>query len=97
MTRAEFETSLSAGAPPPGLSLALTALWWDAKGDWGRAHDCAQKQDDAAGSVVHAYLHRKEGDLPNARYWYARAGRGVASGPLQSEWEALVGELLRDA
>jgi hypothetical protein len=92
MDIATMRTSLDAAQPPAGLSLLVQALWWDARGEWDRAHECAQAQEDAAGSAVHAYLHRKEGDLPNARYWYARAGRPVFAGPLEAEWAALVGE-----
>ena len=91
-----FRSSLPEPAPPPGLSLALQGLWWDGKGDWDRAHRCAQEQDDAVGAIVHAYLHRKEGDLSNARYWYAHAGRAPATGTLEAEWSALVDELLRE-
>ena len=94
MNLAAFRATIDDAAPPPGVSLALAALWWDAKGDWDRAHGCAQDQDDAAGAAVHAYLHRKEGDLGNAGYWYRRAGRPVASGALAAEWEALAAELL---
>ena len=46
------------------------------------------------GAAVHAYLHRKEGDLANAGYWYARAGRSMPAGTLAAEWRDLVGELL---
>ncbi|MCW3477079.1 hypothetical protein [Limobrevibacterium gyesilva] len=95
MDIAAFRHSLVQAAPPEGLSLALQGLWWDARGDWNRAHACAQDQDDAEGAAVHAYLHRKEGDLPNARYWYARAGRPVAAGTLEQEWASLVDALLR--
>ncbi len=94
MTPEDFAASLAEAAPPPGLSLALQGLWWDGKGDWGRAHGCAQDQDDRIGAAVHAYLHRKEGDLSNAGYWYARAGRGMPKGTLEAEWRALVAELL---
>ena len=94
MDFAAFEASLSGDAPPAELSQALAGLWWDGKGDWARAHDCAQAQDDAAGSAVHAYLHRKEGDLSNAGYWYRRAGRKVATGTLEAEWDGLAGDLL---
>ena len=59
-----FNASLSAAAPPAGLSAALEALWWDAKGDWDKAHDCAQRHDDRAGAHVHAYLHARKGTLP---------------------------------
>jgi hypothetical protein len=89
-----FRRSLLDAAPPAGLSLGLEGLWWDGKGDWDRAHKCAQKQDDSLGAAVHAYLHRKEGDLSNARYWYGRAGREPFAGALEAEWSALAGELL---
>ena len=89
-----FRHSLDAAEPPPGLSLAAQALWWDAKGDWNRAHGCAQDQDDAQGAWVHAYLHRKEGDPGNAGYWYRRAGKPAAAGPLEAEWEAIAQVLI---
>lgn len=91
---AAFRSSLAQPAPPAGLSSALRGLWWDARGDWQEAHRCAQAQDDRAGAAVHAYLHRKEGDLANARHWYARAGRAMPDSTLEQEWDALVGDLL---
>jgi hypothetical protein len=80
---------------PPELSHALRALWWDAKGDWHKAHGCAQ-QDEAssAGTWVHAYLHRKEGDLSNAGHWYGRAGRPPATTSLDVEWATIARALL---
>jgi hypothetical protein len=90
----EFRNSLGASAPPAGLDQALEGLWWDAKGDWDRAHACAQDQDDARGAWVHAYLHRKEGDQGNAGYWYRRAGRPHASSTLDEEWSAIATALL---
>lgn len=89
MDYATFKASLSLMQPRDGLSLALQALWWDAKGDWHTAHECAQAQDDAIGAWVHAYLHRKEGDYANAGYWYCRAGKPVFEGSLEAEWEDL--------
>ncbi|MBV9523478.1 MAG: hypothetical protein JO010_11825, partial [Alphaproteobacteria bacterium] len=80
--------------PPETLSHALRALWWDAKGNWPKAHENAQAQDDAIGAWVHAYLHRKEGDLANAGYWYRRAGKTPETGPLEAEWEAITVALL---
>ncbi len=85
-----FNASLSAAAPSAGLSAALEALWWDAKGDWDKAHDCAQRHDDRAGAHVHAYLHRKEGDPANAGYWYRRAGKTPSTLSLDAEWTELV-------
>ena len=89
-----FRASLANTAPPAGLSHALAALWWDAKGDWGKAHEAAQKDDGPQGCAVHAYLHRVEGDLSNAGYWYKRAGRPPATGTLAEEWNALAAEYL---
>jgi len=89
MDLAAFRATQDAAEPPAGLSLALQTLWWDAKGDWDRAHKCAMADDSKDGSAVHAYLHRKEGDLRNAGYWYARAGKMPAEGSLDAEWESL--------
>jgi hypothetical protein len=95
MKFAEFEQSLKAAGPPASLHLALQALWWDAKGDWNKAHECAQADEgNPSCDWVHAYLHRKEGDASNARYWYGRAGKPVAKGTLPEEWRAVVQALI---
>jgi hypothetical protein len=94
MNLAEFRASLSQDAPPDNLSLALQSLWYDANGAWEKAHTLAQGQEDADGAWVHAYLHRVEGDLSNAGYWYRRANRPPASLPLPEEWDAIAAELL---
>jgi len=91
-----FRRSIDRTDPPEGLSFALQALWWDAKGDWDKAHECAQARDDAAGMSVHAYLHRKEGDPDNAGYWYRRVRKPPATVSLQEEWDALARELLAE-
>ncbi len=97
MTLQEFQKSLRDGQPPASLSRALTALWWDAKGEWTKAHESAQEDSGRAGAWVHAYLHRKEGDLGNAGYWYVRAGKESTRGPLDQEWEEIVRELLGES
>jgi hypothetical protein len=89
-----FRDSLQTDAPPAGVSPALQALWYDAKGDWNKAHELTQEQDDQTGAWVHAYLHRKEGDTSNAAYWYSRAGEPVTHVPPEAEWEQIVGRLL---
>jgi hypothetical protein len=94
MDIAAFRASLAEPAPLDNLSHALQALWYDAKGDWQTAHEHAQVQEDAIGAWVHAYLHRKEGDLANAGYWYRRAGRPAASESLEAEWETIATSLL---
>jgi hypothetical protein len=85
-----FRTTLSGDAPPVNLSETLAALWWDAKGQWDRAHALVDELETPDGMAVHAYLHRKEGAASNADYWYARAGRGYHRPTLEAEWEALV-------
>lgn len=92
-TLADFRATLADTAPPP-LTPALLALWLDGKGDWDGAHKCVDERADEDSMWAHAYLHRKEGDLSNARYWYARAGRPPQDGPLDSEWAAIVTALL---
>jgi hypothetical protein len=94
MTLAEFRSTLSAATPPAELMPALVALWHDAKGDWDEAHRIAQDIEDANGAWVHAYLHRKEGDLSNAGYWYRRANKAEARDALDVEWERIVLALL---
>ena len=91
----DLKASLTGDGPPAGLPATVQALWHDARGGWDRAHRIAQDIADTDGSWVHAYLHRKEGDLSNASYWYRRAGRSRPSLPLEEEWgqiaEALLG------
>ena len=90
----EFRASVSESAPRAALSVPLAALWWDAKGDWARAHDLVNELETTDGMAVHAYLHRKEGSTSNAEYWYARVGRGFQRDSFQEEWAALVEGLL---
>ena len=90
MNAGQFKASLADAAPPQDLAAPLAALWWDAKGDWARAHESAQQDEGVEGSWVHAYLHRKEGDQGNATYWYGRAGKPVCRQPLDAEWGSIV-------
>jgi recombinational DNA repair ATPase RecF len=94
MDLAEFRKSLSGRTPPAGSTELLEALWYEAHGNWERAHKIAQSKKGKAAAAVHAYLHRKEGDLSNADYWYERAGRERSRGALEQEWQALAAELL---
>lgn len=79
--------------PPKGLDPPLQALWFDYKGNWEQAHDLINDLSDQRSKVVHAYLHRKEGDQFNAGYWYRAAGRKPFQGPLEEEWKTLLEEL----
>jgi hypothetical protein len=94
MTIADFKSSLSGAAPVPDVSPPLAALWWAAKGNWDKAHAIVQDEAGVDAAWVHAYLHRLEGDLGNAGYWYRRAGKPVASGPVEAEWDRVVSALL---
>ena len=91
---AEFKASLSGAAPAPQSPAPLAAMWWAAKGDWDQAHTIAQDDSSLEAAWVHAYLHRAEGDLGNAGYWYRRAAKPVADGPLEAEWEQIASALL---
>ena len=90
MTLDEFMETTRAPEPPGGISTALLALWHDARGDWQTAHALAQDLADRDGAWVHAYLHRREGDVGNASYWYRRALRPVAKTTIEEEWEDIV-------
>ncbi|MBC3539989.1 hypothetical protein ACFSC6_04645 [Rufibacter sediminis] len=90
MDFADFQKTLSAPSPPAGTSVYLQALWYDAQGQWEQGHELIQDVPDQNASWIHAYFHRKEGDLWNADYWYRRAGKKRPSVSLQEEWEALV-------
>ncbi len=97
----EFHKSLSAGSPPADLSGYLQSLWYDAKGDWNKSHDIIQNIEDLpadrqgkTAAWIHAYLHRKEGDIGNADYWYRRAGKNRPNNTLDEEWKSIVETLL---
>jgi hypothetical protein len=91
---AEFRASLSGATPAPGLDAPVAALWWADKGGWDEAHKLVQDESTADAAWVHAYLHRVEGDLGNAGYWYRQAGKPAASGSLETEWERIAYTLL---
>jgi hypothetical protein len=94
MNLQEFRESLTDHMPVNGLSYALAGLWWDAKGDWQKAHESAQQDEGPASAWVHAYLHRKEGDFSNAAYWYRRAGRSPSQSSLEEEWLEIARSLM---
>ena len=97
MTLAEFKQSQSKAHPPTGLSAALTALWWAGKDDWDKAHKIVMDEGGKDCAWVHAYLHRVEGDLGNAGYWYRQAKKPVAKDSLETEWERITSALLGSA
>jgi hypothetical protein len=94
MTPAAFKQSLKRKMPPAGTSAALQGLWWAASGDWDKAHRIVMNGHDRDCAWVHAYLHRVEGDLDNAGYWYRQARRKPATKDLALEWDEIVAALL---
>jgi hypothetical protein len=91
----EFIETLGQQECPAGLDPCLAALWHDARGDWDRAHAIVQSLDSRSAARIHAYLHRKEGDDWNARYWHRHAGTECPAGmSLADEWDTLVRALL---
>jgi hypothetical protein len=94
MTLAEFTQSLAGSAAPAGLPAPLAALWWDAKGDWQKAHAQVDELETPEAMAVHAYLHRKEGEAWNADYWYQRSTTAHRRPTLEAEHAALLEALL---
>ncbi len=95
MTLADFNKSVQTDKEPPaGMTASLQALWWEAKGDWHKAHVVAQDDPSPNAAWVHAFLHRVEGDEANAAYWYAKAVKPVAHGPFPPERDHIVESLL---
>jgi hypothetical protein len=94
MTLPEFKRTFAKAKPPTDLGPALAALWWAGKDEWDNAHAIVMDEGGKDCAWVHAYLHRVEGDLPNARYWYGQAERPVPTKPLAAEWDAIVETLL---
>ena len=91
----EFEKSLSGSSPDAGASHAVQALWWAGKDQWDTAHAIAgEYQDDPACNLVHAHLHRREGDAQSAVHWYSEAGETPSDLPIEEEWRAIAGRLL---
>jgi len=91
----DFSASLADNdEPPSGIVGPLEALWYDAKGNWEKAHEVVQDDESRDAAWVHAYLHRKEGDLSNALYWYRKAGKEATDLPFEREWTELVSLLL---
>jgi hypothetical protein len=88
-----FRNSINNDQPIEGMSPLLQALWHDAKGNWDRAHELAQSDNGPDGCWVHAYLHRVEGDISNAGYWYRRADKPACNSSLKDEWAEIASAL----
>jgi hypothetical protein len=94
MSLPDFKQSLGGSSPPAEVSPYLQSMWHDAKDDWNKAHSIIQNIEDKKAAWVHAYLHRKEGDIANADYWYRRAGKTRPNDSLETEWENIVEAML---
>jgi hypothetical protein len=95
MNLTDFKNTLAANNPPKGISVYAEALWYDARGNWQKAHELIQDLPDRDASWIHAYLHRKEGDSWNADYWYNKAGRKRPAVTLEKEWDEIAIALLQ--
>jgi hypothetical protein len=94
MNYTEFVRSLQDSVAPIGLSVYAQAMWFDAKDDWEKAHELVQDLNDKTAAHIHAYLHRKEGDIFNADYWYRRTGKTRPAVSLEEEWTQIVQQAL---
>ena len=83
------------GSFPDDIPPLLQSLLLVAAGDWDSAHRIAQNEPSSDGSWVHAYLHRVEGDLGNASYWYRSAGKSMPEISSEEEWEYIATALLK--
>ena len=97
MNLSEFKRSLAKTKPPSGVAPALAALWWAGKDQWDKAHGIVMDEGGKDCAWVHAYLHRVEGDVGNASYWYQQAGKAATTGALEAEWDAIARDLLAKA
>lgn len=59
------------------------------EGQWNKAHEWVQQYSDEYSCLIHGYLHRIEGDLGNARYWYNRANAPMPENTLDEEFKRL--------
>lgn len=89
-----FFASLEEASPPAGLKPPVRAVWHGLRGEWEEAHAIVQALEGTDAAWVHAWLHRVEGDLVNAGYWYRRAGRGAAEGATDHEGQTIAAVLL---
>ena len=71
------------------MSNFLQSLKEDKSGNWDKAHDLIQHDNSSDAAWIHAYLHRKEGDDWNARYWNDQAGKSFPNMGIEEEFEVL--------
>ena len=92
----EFTKSINDKTPPKNISKHLLSLWYAKKGDWNKSHNIAQDIHDDLGAWIHAFLHRQEGDLSNADYWYSKARKNTSSKSLDSEIDYIITYIFKD-
>lgn len=64
-------------------------------GDWDSSHQLIQQYNTSEACWIHAHLHRVEGDLGNASYWYSRAGKVMPDFGLDQELEDIMNSILK--
>ena len=94
MNYIKFKESIKQKEPPDNLNGVELALWYAVKGNWDMAHNIAQEIHSEAASWIHAYLHRQEGDIENAHYWYRRSEKEAYSGSLEIELDDIIKSII---
>ncbi|PCJ62860.1 MAG: hypothetical protein COA79_01670 [Planctomycetota bacterium] len=94
MNLEEFKKSVEDKQKPDGINILLTSLWEERVGNWDKAHNISQDEKTEDSALIHAYLHRREGDESNAKYWYNRANSSMPEYDMDEEWLCLVKKFL---
>ena len=79
--------------PSDNLAGIHLVIWYAVKDNWDMAHNIVQEINTETASWIHAYLHRVEGDISNAHYWYNRARQEPSSESLESELDDIIKSL----
>ena len=76
--------------PSNKLAGVHLAIWYAVKDNWDMAHNIVQDINTETAYWIHAYLHRVEGDISNAYYWYNHAKKEPSLASLESELNDII-------
>ena len=94
MNYKSFIELIKESKPPSSLKGIYLGLWYAKKNNWDLAHNIVQDINTDTASWIHAYLHRVEGDIGNANYWYNRAGKKSSTESLEIELNNIIRSIL---
>ena len=94
MDYSEFIISISSNTPPNFDSQLLLAMWYSLKDEWDTSHEIVQDINSTDAAWVHAHLHKIEGDMSNAKYWYDKATKNTLDLSIEGEAEEIIKFLL---